>query len=508
MMKKSPHPTVKIRGKYLHSPYDPLREAEKLTSRENYSDKTHIILFEPGLGYGAELLLERYPRLRLLIISPLDLLTDKLKRDERVAFWLNNGERGLQAFLSEHIHESDLNYLAYLPWPPSVRILPEEAAETGKAIGDFLKRLRANHAHVSGFGRKNLRNSLINYLTCSPARLPRLQGLPVIVAASGPSLEKNLASLRKRASGYFIISLPSAVRALKAADISPQLILSTDPGYWAARHFRHFPDDIPVGLGLNGNCLKKKAAASHILFNQQSFLDNALLNDLKLPVIPSTGSVALSALEFVRVMGAESLTFAGLDLCMKDIKSHTSPHSFDNLLQAQSSRLHPLHQIYFSRVSAMTAYRKGQLRFGYALEQYKAWLESRNDRLPLYRLDSETPSLGGVREIANLPEKPKIRPQWTEIPYPGLSERKKKARVLLSLWMKEAEKSLGSPASLTSSEQGAFSDFLYTLIPEEFSLLKKNTILGKEINGVRNNAEDKIMSILRESEELCERLSL
>jgi hypothetical protein len=506
MEKETPFPPIKIKGKYLHSPYNPLREAEKNISREDYSKKTCLILFEPGLGYTVELLLKTYPHLRFLIISPLKLLKDELKKDSRIFLW--EKEESLENFLSQNIHESDISSLAYLPWPPSVRLLPEEAKRTAEAVGFYLKRLKANHAHVSCFGRTNLRNSFINYLSSPSPRIPLLKGVSVLTVASGPSLAENLSEIKKKSQSYFIIALPSAVSALKAAGVKPQLILSTDPGYWATRHFRHFPCDIPLGMGLNSNADHRCSSPKFPLFNQQTFLDQSLIGDWKLPIVPSMGSVALSALELARVGGASSFTFAGLDLCMKDIKSHVSPHSFDNFLLTQSTLYNSLHQIYFERVSSMTLAKEGLLRYGHALEQYKIWLEQHKYPFPLYRLNSGTPPLNGVKEIEHLSDSEPLSPVWITCSIPPAETRRNKAIELIRFWKKEITTSLGEDDSFNKLDKTPFGDFIYTLIPEEYSQLKNRLLRHKEVKEIREKAEKEIMTQLRKTEELCEQLSL
>ncbi|MDC7224710.1 MAG: DUF115 domain-containing protein [Spirochaetales bacterium] len=500
-----PYPLVKIKGKYLHSPYNPVKEAEKVLARECYKDKTSLIIFEPGVGYGVEILLSRYPHLRFFIISPLNKLDDRLKEDRRVTYWTGNLGEGLESFLSENIHESDLPSLAYLPWPASLRLLPEEAAQTGACLSRFLQRLRANHSHVTGFGRTNFRNSLINYLSCAPPRLPDLKGVPVLLAASGPSLETNREEIRRKREGYFIISLPSAVLALQEGGIKADLILSTDPGYWASRHFRYFPGPIPVGTGLNGRACYERGESIFPLFNQGTYGERALLGNWPLPLVPSTGSVALSALEFVKRSGASSLTFVGLDLAMRDIKSHTSPHSFDNFLLCGTSRFRSLHQVYYERVRAMTASRKGPLRFGHALEQYKSWLETHSQGIDLYRLNSGTPPLTGVDEISSLPSHPPCGVQWNTFSLPPRKERLSTLTDFLSTGAEQAKQTLNRKELFLRND--SFGDFLYTLIPEEYTALKGALLLDREVSENRERAQKRVASLFKQWEDLCDRLS-
>ena len=508
-MKETPSfPIVKIKGKYLHSPYDPIREANRIIDRGDYGDKTVFILFEPGLGYAAERLLEHTPHGKVLIISPLDRLAPALKEDKRISYWTGDLDSGLKEFLAGHIHESDIDSLAYVPWPPAVRLLPEEASQAGKQISSLIKLLQANHSHVKGFGRGYFRNTVINYLNSPPPRIPAVTGRPVLISASGPSLQDNMGELKKHHQEYFHIALPSAVKALLSSGIRPHMILSTDPGYWASRHFRHFSPDIPVGISLNGRTDNPVNGCSYPVVNQQTFLEKALLEEWPLPRVNGAGSVALTALELALSLDASSITFAGFDLCMKDIKSHTSPHSFDNFLLSGTGRFSSILQIHFERAAAMTSYSEGHLRFGFALEQYRTWFRGRNFPIPLYRLSGHTPPVEGLEEVTTLNRGKPIKNEWVELTIPSLPQRREKLKSVLKTWSESSEGYFNNPALFLSTPIDGFKDFLYTLAPEEFSLLKKELILGRDINRSHRAAEDKIKTQFGEMEVLIERLSI
>src|SRR5690625_3728345 len=69
-------PTLKVnhagREFFLHSKYDPLKEAERIASQveEEIADKQYILFVGVGLGYHIEQLLTRYPNKNCIIIEP------------------------------------------------------------------------------------------------------------------------------------------------------------------------------------------------------------------------------------------------------------------------------------------------------------------------------------------------------------------------------------------------------------------------------------------------------
>jgi hypothetical protein len=504
-MKSDAPPPVMVKGKYLHSPYNPEREAEKILAKEDYSRKRILILFEPGLGYIIPPLRSIYPHLKLLVISPLGLLAAEYKKKSSLIIWSGDLEAGLTGFLSEQIHESDLSDIAYLPWPSAVRLLPLEASRAGKTLSRFMTRLQANHSHVIGFGRKNLRNSLINFLLCDAPRLPDLRHRSVLIVASGPGLRDCLGEIRKKSRFYFVIALPSAVSFLKKENIPVNLIISTDPGYWASIHYGSFPDSVPVGTGISGRCLFSRGRTVFPLFNQGTYLDNQLLGGTSIPSIPGTGSVALAALEWASAMRCRSITFAGLDMCLRDIRSHVSPHPFDNLLMAGSCRTNNLHHIYFDRAVSVTLARVDSLRISHSLNQYREWLENKTYPQPLFRLQKKGVSLKGLTDTGKLEGGPEGAVTWSPLPYPDRKARRERIMTLLGKWRQESQLRMNRVPSADFPDD--FDDFVYTLIPEIFCRIRGESGRGIDSQSSTGEGREKLAGLFTELEALFERLA-
>ena len=504
-MKSGDSSPVMINGKYLHSPYNPEREALKVLAKEDYSRKRIVILFEPGTGYIIPPLKSLYPHLTLLVISPLRRLASEYRDRNSVFLWTGDLETGLRGFLSEHIHESDLSHIAYLPWPSSVRLLPQEASRAGKTISLFILRLQANHSHVVGFGVKNLRNSLVNYLLCEEPRLPDLRNRNILIIASGPGLRDCLDEIRDKSRFYFVIALPSAVSFLLKEKIPIDLIISTDPGYWASVHYGSFPDAVPVGTGLSGRCVFNGSRKIYPLFNQGTYLDRQLLGNRGIPLIPGTGSVALAALEWASAMQCRTITFAGLDMCLRDIRSHVSPHPFDNLLMSGTDFTNSLHHIYFDRALAVTFKREDSLRISHSLNQYREWLENRSYPQSLYRLQMSGISIQGLTDTAKLEKGSEGSVTWSPLPYPSRSERRERIGSLLKKWRHESQERISGASAKVFPDD--FDDFLYTLIPQIFSRIRGETDLGETPEKIIREGQEKLTALFIQMEELCERLA-
>jgi hypothetical protein len=182
--------------------------------------------------------------------------------------------------------------------------------------------------------------------------------------------------------------------------------------------------------------------------------------------LPSFGTVAASALELARGLGAREILFAGLDLVHDDLRSHARPNVFDRFLADRTDRLSPLHHRRFGRQAAMAAQaneRGTRRRYSSAaLDTYAGWfaaLES-SSVLRLMRLlptKVNLPSLHGldadefrayVRALAPLPARVRTRPQRST---PGSAEeRRLRAGELLRRWAGELEDLHRLPGELLS----------------------------------------------------------
>ena len=61
---------------------------------------------------------------------------------------------------------------------------------------------------------------------------------PILIVSSGPSLNKVIKQLSQFRNNCFIICLSSAIRVLLSNNIEPDLILTTDGGYYAGQHLK------------------------------------------------------------------------------------------------------------------------------------------------------------------------------------------------------------------------------------------------------------------------------
>lgn len=398
----------KGKEKPLHSRRDPLKEAERfiLRTADNWKQTpAAIIVLGSGLGYIERVLGSRYPSTVLLSIK----LTLRL-REQGVNLsnpcWAPDAAGTLRAFIFENLNSLDMDGLQIVTWPPALQAAPEVMAPLRDELLRILDQLKGNMATTAGFGRRWFRNAVYNFRHTVPDRAVQgLQG-PCVITASGWSLPESLSTLKKSRRDFSLLALPSSLPALEEADIIPDFIITTDPGYYARSHLRYYSEEgVPIIYSLNSARGIDRWQGPRILFSESTWLEEQLLDDLALPDrdrLQVNGTVAGSALLWLlsRSSGG-AIIFAGLDLCSRDLQSHCRPHSFEPLHLSRIRRTFPLTALYHSRQGKSRRLGEGPCLIAPALKTYTGWF---SDLPPaaaarLGRLNPSPVPLGTMTEL-------------------------------------------------------------------------------------------------------------
>jgi hypothetical protein len=206
---------------------------------------------------------------------------------------------------------------------------------------------------------------------------------PICITASGPSLEEALPLVASYRDRFRLWALPSSLLALKAAGVRPDLVVLTDPGYYAIAHVHPAAElQLEVAMPLTAACGVWRVGASVMPLSQGTFFERALCNLRMLHpfALPSYGTVAASALELARRLGAREVLFAGLDLVHRDLRSHARPNVFDQFMNDGVHRCSPFQHRLFARQAALAgehgragAHDSRPRRSSPALDTYAGW---------------------------------------------------------------------------------------------------------------------------------------
>jgi hypothetical protein len=368
--------TASLSGRALHSTRDPLREARRFLDERLKADPSGFIVLGSCLGYIESAIEERFPALPRYSIQYDDAFRGR-EVDSVNEAWYPGSSEGLESFLLKRLDPADLDGLDILDWPPAAQAYPEQAARCLASVKKAVLIMNGSANALQAFGPVCILNAARsaafgrNYMKLKPASLSNA----IVIAASGPSLEDSLPELHENRSSYFLVALSSAARALAHSGIRPDLIVSSDPGYWAGLHLSGLPwSDVPLAFPLSARVpLDILESWPLVAIQGGNGFEASLAASLSLPAmaLPESGTVAATALDLALRISCGPVAFCGLDLSSLDIRSHCRPHAFDHFIQGAAFRLSPAYSTAFAREAGSE--KKGRYRISPQLSTYAAY---------------------------------------------------------------------------------------------------------------------------------------
>ncbi|MCL1818988.1 MAG: DUF115 domain-containing protein [Spirochaetaceae bacterium] len=455
---KSGLPTARAGGVYLHSSYDPEKEAARFSaSAGKFPHGSIVLILGEALGYLARRLLADNPGIRVLAaLCPAEPAGGR--DTDNVVSWRPGTGESFTAFLAANIPETDFPALRVLEWEPASRAYGDFMARLKEELSRFGRQVNGSLLTTAAFGKKWITNSIRNYLALEEALVLRKLSGPVCVAASGPSLPTALPFLRRRRRAVSLFALPSAADFLAENGIRPDGIVLTDPGFYAGLHFQSLARRMASGgpalfmplsayCGLHGKGFP--AALFHQGMPQEGFL---LEGERPFPgYVPANGTVAGSAAQMALSFAASPLILLGLDMAARGIEEHARHGAFDAYYTHKARRLRPEEGWRAARVFDMYPEKlSGAWRSSPALRTYAGWFSSRAAawegrvlRITDSPVDTGCPSSWSEAEKL-LGESPRM--DFEKLTLPPPARRREKAAAFIDM----LEKDLLSPGELAA----------------------------------------------------------
>jgi len=399
---KSGHSFAVFNGVHLHSAYDPEREARKFVlSQLGERNPTTAIVVGPGLGYiGAELRRRGVFTIQVFL-SPFTYSAAVERGD---AAWHPDsasaatgdsdteaqGIEKLRAFLRSLLSDTDTVGLEVLTWSPCLEAFPAQAERAMAAVADVVRESNANLTTIAAFGSRWFRNLCANFRHTKSWRTTPRDCKQVVLVAAGPSLESAIPTLQElyhaNGAGFEIWAVGTALRPLLSAGIEPNMVITSDAGYFALEHLnaeRGSPYHC-IAAPLTAARGLPRRAAMQLVVNHGSILEQDLYSHCRLPTIylPANGTVAGTALELALRVCSGRVVLVGLDLGYRDIQPHARPHSFEHYLWRTESRLRPLYGMFAAQAFEHSTRISKRRRSTRQLQTYASWFRRRLSQLP------------------------------------------------------------------------------------------------------------------------------
>ena len=383
------------KNKYLHSRYNPQSEADRYISSLSLNEKIRFcILIEPGLGYMIKPLRKKCPKAKIISLHveeftvqapALGKISGKPSRAD--SEWRAGIGTTVQDFLEKEIPDTQADEIKILEWRPALNVYGRQYLSLIEEAVSFIKRADANSRTVKVFGRRWFKNFLKNTAYIQKVLCPAQLSTPLLVTGAGPGLESAIPFIQDKSlnSGLFVIAAASSLKCLKTGNITPNLVISTDGGNWAALHlyecFRSMDNEqsspsfniaVSMTAALPSQCEK----LAILPISDGSLWQTLVLSKLNIPFItlPQRGTVSASALDLAFSLTKGDIFIAGMDLENSDIRSHARPYSFDRLLEEKAQRFNPVYSQCFKRSSL--------LKDGGSYGIYASWFKNHLNSYP------------------------------------------------------------------------------------------------------------------------------
>ena len=402
------NPTLTVNGSFLHSKYNPQEEARRILDSEFFQTaeaQSRCIFAGLGLGYLASQYIERFPSAEAVIIeADTNVFICCLAARPLDSFFRH---RNLSLLIGTQSEEA-ASFLVSTGWNSKILfkapVFTEAYKQWYEAFFALLERNKMknsiNAKTLERFGTLWLKNTVKNLsLLCTAAKISCFKNAfpdaAAVVLAGGPSLTAHLELIKKSGKAFLIIAVDTALRACLQARITPDFVLSFDPQYWNYLH--------TAGLDTSKSILISEAAVFPAVLRQR--YRAVFLSESSVPfaryleskgekqngdddcVLAAGGSVATTAWDFARYIGAKPVIMAGLDLAYPGKQTHFAGSTFEEAVHTRSTRVASAEQANFNSLysafpSLHQDYAGGTVLTDRRMLLYAWWFESTLAKYP------------------------------------------------------------------------------------------------------------------------------
>lgn len=222
-------------------------------------------------------------------------------------------------------------------------------------------------------------------------------GLPVFLIAAGPSLERHLGVLQKYQKSCLTVCVGPAWKTLRAHSITPDFVVSIDPFDPNFTHFEGLAASTEwLVSDLANNCQIVENFGGKIVFCTSSDDQSEVFKELfgtKFTTVGTGGSVAHTAFNFCRLMGASKIVLIGQDLAYTGGISHAQGHTGRTSL-AEDISTNP------DAFREITAYGgTGKVTTNKQMDVYRLWYERLADKSDIVNATEGGARIDGVLEV-------------------------------------------------------------------------------------------------------------
>ena len=370
---KNGEETCIIDSTYIHSRYAPSNEIKRWVDNIQCDFKPlFVFVIAPGIPYCSSFFKDKFPDAKLIL---LHFFTEFEKYDSNsfLSLYYKNELTAVDfsEMLFDYFGEEVASRILFVSYKPCENLLQSQIKTVFEGISLYLKKSRDVIATRTFFSKKWFLNTVRFFKNIHEPYRYNSQKLTcdVLIAASGPTLKDSLPYIIQYRSRFFLLAVSSSVNCLIENNIIPDLVISTDGGYWAKKHLEILEKNRDIPL-----CISCESALPYSVYqnrivpiNYDDFLENALfkLSDIDSINLSRNGTVSGNALEIALKLTNKNVYMVGVDLQSGNGFPHSQPNVLENFDKLRDFKLN----------NTETRITKRKV-FSSSLEVYKNWFAS------------------------------------------------------------------------------------------------------------------------------------
>ena len=419
-------------GKFLHSQYNPEREAEQTVQAAKKNGGNTCVFLSCGLGYAPNTCAGLFPEDTLIVVEPNPAYFFAALRH---VDWTNVFSAKQCVIILNAPPETVITLIqnaggfAKCGFVANNNQMEHAAAYfsvLSREIEDAKQQTKINENTYKRFYDLWLRNSRRNIrelaerdgIACFKGSCPAT--LPAVILAAGPTLDEALPHLGEMHRRALTVCVDTALHTCLRAGVEPDFIVLTDPQYHAARHI--------AGLEALHSILITETAVYPSVYHFpckeillcSSFFPPALAIERQSGLkgaLSSGGSVSTTAWEFARYIGARQIYFAGLDLGYPGLQTHIRGSTFEEKIHTVSNRTHPAETagvgiLFGANMLIDRDYDGNAILTDNRMKMFASWFEGKMKEYPqvsTFTLSAKSLAIAGINpaplnQVLSLPE--------------------------------------------------------------------------------------------------------
>ncbi len=351
---KTGDPTLELDGVWIHSRFDPKKEAERFATELPHDGSERIyLLFGAGLGYILPYLIER-EKVTIIWMEPHQFfikeafqIFDFSKPLLEGKLILITGE-GLEDQLSEAVKGKGTHPISFVPHRGSWQWRESDYLKLRHTAEQMFHKKDVNLATLTRFEKIWAKNICYNLPELSKFRpisdlFGIAEGISIVVCGAGPSLSESIPELTKYRNQFLLLAVDTALPILTSFGVDPDLIFSVDPQALNSQYLEDYSGDgilifdpTSTYLSLRLDKGPNKGFVTSSPFPLIGLLERT--GNGEIGSVPFGGSVSTNAASLATLMGAKSVFLVGQDLSFTKGLAHSKGAVLEERLNYLESR--------------------------------------------------------------------------------------------------------------------------------------------------------------------------